>query len=174
MQRRGSFSFEQSVVHGLDIAQAMHLKAAYLKVRHFGKGAHLRAVALDALLHGLARDDSLWPDAAAGQHERGGHALQIPLEGAANGLVEVVDVEDEPAVGRGKGAQVAHMRVSAKLADDAGVGQYGQIRGHDRNRAAKVAEGRLGHELVFELDERGNSAVHRAVEKRQRATYSAP
>ena len=60
---------------------------------------------------------------AAGQHQRGGHALQVPLEGAADGLVEVVDVEDQPAVGRGIGAQVAHMGVAAELAHDAGGGQ---------------------------------------------------
>ncbi len=74
---------------------------------------------------------------------RSGHALQVPLEGAADGFVEVVDVEDEAAVGRGKSAEVAHMGVAAELADDAGGGQHGQVGGHDRHGAAKVAEGRL-------------------------------
>ncbi len=60
---------------------------------------------------------------AAGEDEAGGHALEVPLEGTADGLVEVVDVEDEAAVGRGEGAEVAHVRVAAELGDDAGVGQ---------------------------------------------------
>jgi hypothetical protein len=41
-------------------------------------------------------------------------------------------------------------------------GSTAQIGGHHRHRAAQVAEGRLGHQLVLELDERGNAAVHRA------------
>ncbi len=105
---------------------------------------------------------------AAGEHERGGHALQVPLEGAANGFVEVVDVEDEAAVGRGVGAEVAHVGVAAELADDAGGGERGEVGGHHRHSAAKVAEGRCGHELVLELDERGNAAAHGALEQRER------
>ena len=107
------------------------------------------------------------PRGAPGQHQRSGHALQIPLEGAADGFVEVVDVEDQPAIGRGEGAEVAHMRVAAELADDAGGGQLREVSGHHRRRAAKVAEGRLGHQLVFELDERGHAAAHRARNKLQ-------
>ena len=97
-------------------AEAMHLEAADFENRQLGKGAHLLAVV-------RSRNSSTAPRAATflvsgfapGKHQRGGHALQVPLEGAADGLVKVVDVEDQPAVGRGKGAQVAHVRVAAEL-----------------------------------------------------------
>ena len=59
---------------------------------------------------------------APGQDEAGGEAFDVPLEGAEGGLVEVVDVEDEAAVGAGEGAEVANMGVAAELAADAGVG----------------------------------------------------
>jgi hypothetical protein len=148
-------------MNGLDRSNAVNQVTAHLNAGHLGKGAHLRRVALNAFLHGLSRGAFLVPGCAARHHQRSGHALQVPLERSANGLVEVVDVEDQTAVGCGKGAQVAHMRVAAELGCKAGVGQHGQVRGHHRNCAAKEAEGRVGHELILELDERGNAALHR-------------
>ena len=64
----------------------------------------------------LARGAVFVSRGAPGQHKRGGHPLQVPLERTANGFVEVVDVEDQPSVGSGIRAQVAHVRVAAKLA----------------------------------------------------------
>ena len=111
---------------------------------------------------------------ASGQHQRCRHALQVPLEGAANGLVEVVDVEDEASVGRGVGAQVAHVGVAAELADDAGRGKLGQVRSHYRRGAAKKGEGRLGHELVLEGDERGHAAAHGPLDNGRERRLAAP
>jgi hypothetical protein len=58
--------------------------------------------------------------------------------------------------------------VAAELRDDAGVGQGGQIRGHHRHRAAEVAEGRGGHQVILQLDERREAAVHGAGKKIER------
>ena len=71
---------------------------------------------------GVAAVAVLGASLAAGEDEAGGHALDVPLEGAADGFVEVVEVEDEAAVGRGKGAEVADVRVAAELGEDAGIG----------------------------------------------------
>ena len=43
-----------------------------------------------------------------------------------------------------------------------------QVRRHHRRRAAKVSEGRLGHQLVLQLDQRRHAATHRSLHKRQR------
>ena len=145
--RRCALGLGKRCMHRLGQSEAMHLKAVHIQVRHAGKSPHLRGVALDACLRSLARGAVFVPCGAAGQHQRSGHALQIPLERAANGFIEVVDVEDEAAVGRGIGAQVAHVRIAAELAHDAGRGQLGQVRSHHRRRAAKVSERRLGHQL---------------------------
>ena len=160
MHGRGALGFQQSLVDRRDHSQPMDLVMAHVEQGHLGKGAHLRGVALDALFHGLPRRSLLVAGFAASQHQGCGHALQVPLEGAADGLVKVVDVEDQPAVRGRKSAQVAHMGVTAKLTDDARRGQYGQVGGHHRHRAAKVAEGRRGHQFVLELDERGDAALH--------------
>jgi hypothetical protein len=117
--RRCPLGLHQRVQHWLDLAQPVHLSTAHLDVRHPGKGAHLRGVALDAPFHSLPGGGFLVTGTTSGQHQRGGHALQVPFEGSADGLIEVVDVEDQSAVGRGISTQVAHMRVAAELADDA-------------------------------------------------------
>ncbi len=168
VRRRGALSLEQRIVNGLDLAEPMHLIAADLEVRHAGEGAHLRDVFFYALFCSGLRGRLLVASLTPGQHDGSGHAFQIPLEWAADGLVEVVDVEDEPSVRRGKGAQVAHMRVTAELADDASIGQHGQVGGHHRHCAAKVAEGRRGHQLVFEFDQRWHTTMHRPIKKEKR------
>ena len=71
---------------------------------------------------GVAAGGVLCAGFAAGEDEAGGHALDVPLEWAADGLVEVVDVEDETAVGRGEGAEVAYVGVAAELGKQSGVG----------------------------------------------------
>ena len=51
------------------------------------------------------------------------------------GLVEVVQIEDLVAFGRGEGAEVIKMRVAADLQLDARGRCPAQISGHDRRRA---------------------------------------
>src|SRR5208337_970193 len=111
-------------------------RVAYFNMGHFAECLHLRGVAQDALFNGAPDGRVLVAGVAAGDRDGGCHALEVPLEGAADGFVEVVDVEDQASVGRGIGANVADVRVSAELADDAGVGQSGQVGGHDRDGAA--------------------------------------
>ncbi len=102
---------------------------------------------------------------APGEEDAGGHALDVPLEGTGDGLVEVVDVEDDAAIETGEGAEVADVGVSAELVEDGGVGGEGEIGGHDGDGSAEVAEGREGHALVLEVDEGGDAAAHGGVEE---------
>src|SRR5271166_502783 len=168
---RGSFGFEQCIEDRLDLVHAMDLKAAHFERGHLGKCAHLRGVAGNKFFNELARGGFLVSGFAPRDNQRSSHALQIPLECPANGLVKIVDVEDQSSIRRGKGAQVAHVSVTAKLADNSGRGQNSQIGGHYGYRAAQVAEGRLRHQPVLERNERGNSPVHRARYKFQRGSF---
>ena len=45
-------------------------------------------------------------DLAAGDHHAGGQPLEVPLPGRRQGLVEIVDVEDDAPLGRGETAEV--------------------------------------------------------------------
>ena len=48
-------------------------------------------------------------------------ALQVPLERAGERLVEVVQVEDEVALGRGEATEVREVRVTAELRRQVGA-----------------------------------------------------
>jgi len=70
----------------------------------------------------------LAPASRPAEDEAGGHALDVPLEGAVDGFVEVVDVKDEAAVWRGEGSEVADVGVAAELVGDAGCWDGGRDR----------------------------------------------
>ncbi len=78
-------------------------------------------------------------------HHAGRQPFEVPLPGARRGLVEVVDVEQQPSLGRGEHPEVRHVGVSAQLDVQAGRGGPGEIGGHEARRAAQEGEGRLEH-----------------------------
>src|ERR1700761_6528509 len=96
----------------------MHLVASHLQYRHLRKHLHIFAVARDKTGYSFFTLRTLDAEFAARDHQAGCQTLQVPLEGSANGLVEVVDVENEPPIRRSIRAQVAHMRVAANLVHD--------------------------------------------------------
>jgi hypothetical protein len=88
-----------------------------------GELRHAAAVAFGEVQHGLLAGGPLDGGLAPGEEERGGEAFEVPLEGAGDGLVEVIDVEEQTAVERaGIGAEVFHVGVAAELGEQAGVG----------------------------------------------------
>ena len=52
---------------------------------------------------------------AGGNHHAGGQALEVPFPGAREGLVEVVDVEHQRALGRGEEPEVGQVGIAADL-----------------------------------------------------------
>jgi hypothetical protein len=95
---------------------------------------------------------------AAGEDEGGGHAFDVPLPGTRDGFVEIVEVEDEFAVGGGEGAEVLDVGVAAELDGEAGVGEAGEVGGHDGDGAAEEGEGVDAHTRIFDGQERGEAA----------------
>ena len=77
--------------------------------------------------------------------DAGDQPAQVPLPGAGMGLVEVVEVEDEVALGGGVEAEVAQVRVTADHRRDAGGGQPGEVLRHHPGRAAEEGERAGGH-----------------------------
>jgi hypothetical protein len=140
----------ERVVHRFGQVEAMHLEPVHFKLRHVGKRAHLRGIAFNAGRSGFAPVPSLCPAARPASTSDAAMRFKSHSKGPRMVSSKVVDVEDQPTIGRGECAQVAHMRVAAKLAHDARRGKLRQVRGHHRRCAAKIAEWRLGHELVFE------------------------
>src|ERR1700741_2160482 len=95
----------QRLRHRCDALQSLYEVAGNFNDRKAGKGCHQLPVT------GAQGENSLFTGWLPGanlpprQDEAGSHAFQIPFEGAADRLVEVVDVEDQAAIRRGIGAE---------------------------------------------------------------------
>ena len=87
---------------------------------------------------------------ARGDLDARGQPLDVPLERARERLVEVVEVEDHPAVGPGERAEVAQVRVAAQLHLQARRRESRRgpppspRRRRGRTRTASAASGRSG------------------------------
>ena len=119
-----------------------------LQVALAGEAGHGLAVAA-AQAGTPPRAAAAKPVVAAGHLEAGREALEVPLEGAGEGLVEVVDVEDQRALGSGEAAEVGEVGVAAELDVEAGRRRGGEVGGHQggalgRRRRARPACARSG------------------------------
>ena len=74
-------------------------------------------------------------------------------QGPGQRLVEVVDVEDQMALGRGEDAEVHEMAIAADLDVEARGRRGCEVGGHDRGGAAIEGEGRLAHAAIANRDE---------------------
>ncbi|MNT09472.1 hypothetical protein D3C72_1442570 [compost metagenome] len=126
---------------------------------HACEGPHAVAVGLGQLLHGLAPDARLETPVARGHHERGGQPAHVPVEGALQGFVEIVDVEDQRALGAGKEAEVREVRIAAQLRRDAAVRQPGEVVRHQAGGAAVEREGADQHAAVAHRHQLGHAAA---------------
>ena len=115
--------------------------------------AHRRAVLGDVSEH----DPLLIADAeavvAGGDQHADREPLDVPLPRPGMGLVEVIDVEDEPAFRRREHAEVRQVSVAAALDGQAGAGRRGEVRRHDQRRAAVEGERRDEHPPVADRNQ---------------------
>ena len=86
-----------------------------IEMAHRRECAHLGPVRLGGGLRGGSTVAGGERPPAAGDDHAGGQTLDVPLERRRQRLVEVVDVEHEPALRRGEDAEVQQVRVSAGL-----------------------------------------------------------
>ena len=86
--------------------------------------------------------------------------------GTVAGLVEVVDVEDELAVGRREPTEVRQVGISAALHAESAVGHRRQVGGHHDRGAAVERERRREHALVPDRDELGDTGHFLTAEER--------
>ena len=135
----------------LDLGPELGPRLVHVQVRvpdvHEGllrEPAHRRAVALGRRQGDLAAGLGGEPAVPSGHGKARGQPLDVPLERAGQGLVEVVDVEDQPPLRRGERAEVRQVGVPAQLHPQPGGGRPGQIRCHRQRRTA--VEGERGHQ----------------------------
>ena len=114
------------------------------------------------------------PHVAPGQDDARRHPLHVPLPRADAHLVEVVEVEQHPPLGRGEQPEVGDVRIAADHDVVIGPRGVGQVGRHHRRRPPVVGEGRLQHPSdadrhqvgeaggVLRLDDGHRVAVERA------------
>ena len=110
------------------------------QVRHRGEGPHRLPVAGDGGRDDLAAVLGAEPVAAGGYLHAGGQPLDVPFPRAGRRLIEVVDVEDQAALGGAEDAEVRQVRIPARLHRQPGHRSMGKVAGHRQRRAAVERE----------------------------------
>ncbi len=123
---------------------------------HLAELGHRLAVGADAGQDRVLRDGVAQAVVPAGHDEARGEALDVPLPRRREGLVEVVDGEDDLPLRGGEAAEVAEVRVAAGLDAEARDGRGREVGGHGERRAPVEREGRLRHAPVAEGKEIGH------------------
>ena len=96
---------------------------------------------------------------APGDREARREALDVPLPGPRKGLVEVVDVQHQTAIGGGEDAEVREVGIAACLDAQPGLGGLREVHRHDRRGAAKERERRGQHPPVADRHELRDAAL---------------
>ena len=84
-----------------------------------------------------------------------GHPLDVVLEWAGQRLVEVVQIEQQPAFGRGERTEVRQVSVPAQLHRQTRPRRVLEVGGHDPRGTAVEGERRNHHPTVTHRDEVG-------------------
>ena len=143
--RRRPLGLLQHRAYRAALGVSQDLISGQINATHSSEASKSPAVAFHQIQYGS--QSVLVPAAsfAAGEKKARRQAFKVPLPRAADGLVEVVEVEDEVSIGRGIGAEVADMGVAAKLHVQTRHRRSRQVRRHQRSGAAKKGESRGCH-----------------------------
>ena len=119
-----------------------------LQIAQRGEVPHRLAVGAHGGLHRSAPRHRRQAELAAGDRDARREPLDIPLPRTACGLVEIVDVEHQLAVGRSETAEVRQVRITAQLDRRARPRRLGEVGGHQSGSAAEEGERRRQHPPV--------------------------
>ena len=107
---------------------------------HRGEAAHLAPVLARGLGHRPAPVALVEAEIPPADREARHEPLHVPLEWARMGLVEVVDVEDQPSVGGCEDAEVGEVRIATELNVQIGVRRSTEVGRHDSRRTPVEGE----------------------------------
>src|SRR5271156_3916416 len=95
--------------------------------------------------HGIFAAGAAHAEFTRGKDDAGGEALDVPFPGSLKGFVEIVDVEQELALGAGKAAEIRSVAITAGLHANSCGGSFREIPGHHGCRTAEERERGLAH-----------------------------
>ncbi|MNL16377.1 hypothetical protein D3C87_1374140 [compost metagenome] len=137
---------------------------------HFRIHGHAVTVAVDHFAHHVVGDGLAVAQVARGHHHTGGQPLQVPLPWAGAGLVEIVQIEQQRALGRSKPAEIREVAVAADLDGHARGWRAGKVVRLDDRAASEKCERGLDHAPVAQ----GHQALHPASAAGLEQRYRVP
>ena len=124
-----------------------------LEIAHLGVAAHPPAVARTHARRRLGGLGLVAAHEARGDGSARRQTLEIPFPRPGMDLVEIVDGEDQVALGRGVDAEIGDMHVAARRHRQPGDRRARQVVGHHCRRAAQEGEGRGQHARIAHRDQ---------------------
>ena len=103
-----------------------------------------------------------------GDDDAGPQPLDVPLPRGQQGLVEIVDIEEDVAFRCGEAAEIHEVSVAAGLHVKSGGEGRCEVGRHDRSRAAIEGERRLRHTPEADRDKLRNPAFIGLLQERDR------
>src|SRR5205807_823624 len=138
---------------------ALYAVARNVNGQHLGEAMDPEEVGGKKCVHRLFTHGVAVTRFTPGEHDAGGHSLNVPLPWTAEGLIEIIHIEDDLGVGRGEKAEVVYMSVASQLHFYPGVLGGRQVSGHDFHSPAKKREQRERHALKFDRNQLGYTAL---------------
>ena len=127
--------------------------------RHVAVFRHAFPIRAHAGQHGILGVASTEAILTGRQNEACGEALDIPLPRRGEGLIQIVDVENDPSFGRGISAEVEQMAVAARLHAQAGCRRARQVGRHVECRSPVKGERRPHHAPVADGNQSGDTPL---------------
>ena len=124
-----------------------------IEVALFGQFPHHQAVLGHAGQNDLPGDFLAGSVLPGRNHRAGGHPFHVPLPGGGQRFVEIVQVEDQLAVGCRIAAEVRDVSIAAGLDPYSRGWRIGQVGGHDRGTTPVERERGGGHPSVADRQE---------------------
>src|SRR5271165_6109680 len=102
------------------LSQGIDADLRIMSVKHLrvGELGHPLAIRSRCRAHRIVRDGFGKTTVPGRQHEAGAQTLDVPFPWTREGLVEVVDVENQDSFGRGEATEVCQVTIAARLNDD--------------------------------------------------------
>ena len=149
---------------GVDVAVGV----PHGEVRHCCERVHGGAILVPERQQHLGALLGRVPVVASRDGEAGGEPLDVPLPGAREGLVEVVDAELQPPLRGREHSEVHQVGVTTDLCDDPRTRCAGEVGRHDERGSPIERERRHEHAAIADRDQLRHPAHGLLLQQRHR------